>query len=382
MTEAVLRICQNGHFEGIPAIQAAVYKSGTSSGDFTAGEAVPTSVFDVASITKLAATTLVACKLHAQRTLDLDLPVTEVFPETKTSHPGILVRHLLAHSSGLPAWRPFFSPSLTIPGVFPGPPSADGIQRSQEKCRQSVLSTLPDNLPGAQRTYSDTCFILLGFILEELTRQPLDELATNLIFNKANLTATRFHRLGRHFERRGVLPTGATRPRQPAPGQEDLFSIPPQMERQDPGEVDDDNAYALGGVAGHAGLFSTAQDLAQLGALLLQELDGSNHFGMTESLRLFAEPDNGPNGPLRALGFDLISPQGSSTGTRWGRGPQGGLGHLGFTGCALWIDRDRALSAALLSNRVLPGRQHTEPIRKMRPAFFDALVEADESEAL
>jgi CubicO group peptidase (beta-lactamase class C family) len=117
-----------------------------------------------------------------------------------------------------------------------------------------------------------------------------------------------------------------------------------------------------------------------LGGILLEALKGTTPLDLGDSLALFIQPNLGPNGPLRGLGFDLIAPVGSSTGTRWGKGPAGGFGHLGFTGCALWIDIDRDLSAALLSNRVLPGRQHTQAIRTLRPAFYDGLIEGVETD--
>jgi serine-type D-Ala-D-Ala carboxypeptidase len=171
-------------------------------------------------------------------------------------------------------------------------------------------------------------------------------------------------------------PTGDTRPRAPAPGQEGRFAVPPQPRRRDPGQVDDDNAYALGGAAGHAGLFSTARDLARLGQGLLEELDGAGRLGAAATLAAFVRESPCAAGARRGLGFDLPAPTGSAVGERFGRaGPRGAIGHLGFTGCSLWVDLDRRISAALVTNRVYHGRGDAEGIRRLRPAFHDLVAE-------
>jgi CubicO group peptidase (beta-lactamase class C family) len=364
-------ILETAHFEGIPAVQACAVQDGHLCFSGASGGATLASIFDVASVTKMAATTLCACVLHNRGLLPLHQEVGRFFPDLALSHTGIQVRHLLAHSSGLPAWRPFFKTALCTPDR-PDPTTA------RDLTIQAVKSTRPEHAPGSTRIYSDTGFILLGLILEKVAGASLDRLAQELVFQPAGLKHTQFLPLGHALPEAHTLPTGSTRPRQPAPGQESLFQVPDQPPHLDPGTVDDDNAYALGGVAGHAGLFSTAADLAQLGRILLEELKGGNQLAAGESLRLFVRPDHGPQGPLRGLGFDLIAPHGSSTGERWGKGPGGGFGHLGFTGCALWLDIDRKLSAALLSNRVLPGREKVQAIRALRPAFYDGLISVTE----
>ena len=379
MSREMRAACEQAHFQDIDALQAAVFSDSRCVFSEAFGAADTSAIFDVASVTKMASTTLTACVLHARGLLNLESTVGHFIPSLKTSHAGIQVRHLLAHSSGLPAWKPFFQEALTIPGAFPGPPSPSGISAARERCLASVFGTPPVHPPGAQRIYSDTGFILLGEILSIAGSAPLDELASRLVFEPAGLQSTRFHRLGDPIETKFVIPTGSTRPRSPAPGQEGLFSELEQASRLDPGEVDDDNAYALGGVAGHAGLFSTASDLGKLGALIIEEYFGADHLGAGDSLRLFAQVDAGPTGPPRSLGFDQIAAEGSSVGERWGKGTLGGFGHLGFTGCALWIDLDRKLSGALLTNRVLHGREHTASIRSLRPQFYDGVITAYQS---
>jgi len=382
LTKRLDAVCERAHYVGIPAIQASVFKDGRQVFQTHAGSASEGSVFDVASVTKLAATTLCTAILHSRGIINLDDAISDFFPELESSHPGIQVKHLLAHSSGLPAWRPFFHRALGVEGAFPGPMTKEALGPCRAMTLEAVFETVPEAKPGKQRVYSDTGFILLGLVLEQVGANRLNHLARELVFEPAGLKDTRFLPLGEPLPSVEIVPTGNTRPRSPAPGQEGLFNVPPQEQRVDHGEVDDDNAYALGGVAGHAGLFSTAHDMARLGALILEELEGANRFGARESLLHFSQADRGPVGALRGLGFDFLAPQGSSAGERWGKGPLGGFGHLGFTGCALWVDRDRGLSAALLSNRVLPGREHVAPIRTLRPAFFDAVIEAAESGAL
>jgi CubicO group peptidase (beta-lactamase class C family) len=360
-------ILENAHFEGIPAIQACAIRDGKILYNGESGSASATSIFDVASVTKMAATTLCACILNKRGLLKLDTPVAHFFPDLKKSHKGIQVRHLLAHSSGLPAWQPFFTAALCTS-------NRPSYEDARALTIQAVNKALPEHAPGKKRIYSDTGFILLGLILEQVGTIPLNNLARELIFAPAGLENTQFFPLGYPLPERHIVPTGSTRPREPAPGQETLFKVPKQPNFLNPGRVDDDNAYALGGIAGHAGLFSTASDLASLGQTLIEDTQGANHLGAGDRLLHFLRPDHGPEGPLRGLGFDLIAPQGSSTGPRWGKGPKGGFGHLGFTGCALWLDLDRGLAAALLSNRVLPGRVNTNAVRALRPAFFDGLI--------
>lgn len=371
------RVLESAHSEGIPSVQAHALYNGKTCFEGLAGSATSQSIFDVASVTKMAATTLCACVLHNRGLLQLDASLDQFFPDLAASHPGIQVGHLLAHSSGLPAWRPFFKAALCAP-------TRSDPAQAHAQTLQAVKAAKPEHAPGTTRIYSDTGFILLGLILEKVGGAPLNELAQEWVFGPAGLTHTQFFPLGQGLPEAHIVATGSTRPRQPAPGQENLFQVPPQGNLLDPGTVDDDNAYALGGVAGHAGLFSTAADLARLGGILLEALKGTSPLDLGDSLGLFIRPDHGHNrllnGPLRGLGFDLIAPQGSSTGPRWGKGPAGGFGHLGFTGCALWVDIDRGLSAALLSNRVLPGREHTQAIRKLRPAFYDGLIARIESD--
>lgn len=324
------------------------------------------SIFDLASVTKIAATTLAVASLVHSKRLALDAPVATWLPAFAAgSKERVTVRELLGHRSGLPAWAPYFL-------------EAELEARGFAKDRV-LASVLRAPLGEPRRLYSDLGFITLGALVEAVAREPLDAFVRDRFYAPHGLdlgfvdlsTGT----TGSWLASRHVLPTGRTRPREPAPGQEHLYRVPSQAPHDRPGEVDDDNAFAMGGVAGHAGLFGTARALAELGWLIADSIDGTDRLALGETLRVFAAIDPA-EGPVRSLGFDRPAREGSSAGALLGRGPRGAIGHLGFTGCSLWIDLDRRLSVALLTNRTYPGRAHVEPIRALRPAFHDALCRA------
>jgi CubicO group peptidase (beta-lactamase class C family) len=346
--------------------------------------------FDVASVTKLA-TTLLAAQLVERGTLDLDAPVRRLLPAFEGKD-EVTPRHLLAHTSGLPAWRPLFERCARDPvagALFPpaglaGAARAQAVTRSRALLLEAVLAS-PLAGPTGERVYSDLGFITLGRLVEELGGASLGELARRELFAPLGLARTGFVDLGAEdlavrLSADRFAATGGTRPREPAPGQEGSYAIPPQGPALDLGEVDDDNAYALGGIAGHAGLFSTAAELARLGQAILDELDGpagKARLGARGALAECVRPSPCRVGPARGLGFDLPAPSGSAAGERFGKGgPRGAVGHLGFTGCSLWVDLDRRVSAALLTNRVAFGRANVEGIRRLRPEFHDRAIAA------
>jgi CubicO group peptidase (beta-lactamase class C family) len=331
------------------------------------------SVFDVASVTKIAATTLAIASLVRGGEVALEAPISRWLPWPGAA--DATVRELLGHRSGLPAWRTFFVPA--IPLVFGDAVAGEGWSRSRELVLEQLYGER--TLERGTRLYSDLGFLGLGVIAEIASGQRLDALVRETIhaplgldrdLGFVDLAAERTWIAGRH-----VLATGRTRPREPAPGQDHDYRVPPQPLRDDAGRVDDDNAFAMGGVAGHAGLFGTARAVASLGAAILAELDDAGPLGLGAVLREFAAPDPA-RGAVRGLGFDRPAAGAASTGAIFGRGARGAIGHLGFTGCSLWIDLDRRLSVALLTNRTLPGRARVEGIRMLRPAFHDTVVRA------
>jgi CubicO group peptidase (beta-lactamase class C family) len=204
--------------------------------------------------------------------------------------------------------------------------------------------------PGAHAEYSDIGFILLGIALERIARDPLDVLCEREIFRPLDLS------LGFHPEK--ILET----------------TIPPTendmrlRHRVIQGEVNDENAWVMGGVAGHAGCFGAAESVATLAQCLL---NGGAPLFQTHTVELFTRRENFPADTSRALGWDTPSPPSQS-----GRylSPKS-YGHLGYTGASLWIDPERQLSVTLLTNRTWPDRS-SQGIKEVRPAFHDAVVEA------
>jgi len=321
-------------------------------GNFTYEEGSPIvtaeTVYDLASVTKVAATTAVAMLLNQRGLLDLDTPLGDLLPGFVTGRaPGerarhVKLRHLLAHNSGLPSYVEFFRTAAT--------PSA--LLRA---CLQLHLEAEP----GAREAYSDPGFILLGKALEVCIHDHLPAWAHREIFQPLGMASTGYS---------------------PAPGMRGL--IPPTEEdsslrhRRIQGEVQDENAWLLKGAAGHAGLFSNVPDLLRFAAGILHSRPEKAPPGRKTNLfdvktvELFAERQ-GPEGSSRALGWDTPS-QKSSSGQHFS--PHS-IGHLGYSGCSIWIDLDAAVAIVLLTNRTWPDRQ-SERIRAVRPAFHDAVREA------
>lgn len=293
----------------------------------------PSTVFDVASLTKVFTATLVV------DTLDVDERLTWLDGAPTISD-------LLAHRSGLPAWRPLFATAAQKLGCAVADLATDVLlQRKARDVYRHELSVV--RADAAKPTYSDLGFIALGFALEDSA--PLDVLARRL-----------FDSLGLHDTRWGgaqavAPPTGDTRPRGWLPQQTGVAPAP----SVDHG-VDDDNAMALGGRCGHAGVWSTACDVARLGGAL-RTSEGTRALLFT------------PAGGGRTFGLDTPTGESPSIGSILGRGPLGAAGHLGFTGCSLWIDRDAGLSIALLTNAARFERPPVR-LRAWRRTVHDAVA--------
>ncbi len=315
------------------------------------GNAPADCVFDLASVTKVMSTTALV--------LDTQLPV-----EAPLTHARATYLDLLFHRSGLPAFQPYFERELLDhPLLFEGPQPElrSAVRRS---VLERVAATPQDRAAGLQSVYSDLGFILLGAALEASTALPLDRLFNERVAGPLGLSAG-FRRLSAPPPLPAVFAnTGSTRPREPAPGQEGLWNVPERP--TGPCEVDDDNAWVLDGVSGHAGLFGTALDVARFGQAVLE-----GRWAPAVGWVRDATP-----GSTRTFGFDTPSTEGASCGQRFGkRGPRGAIGHLGFTGTSLWIDLDRELVVAFLTNRVALGRANIR-IRAFRPQVHDAVLDA------
>jgi serine-type D-Ala-D-Ala carboxypeptidase len=303
-------------------------------------EVSPDTIYDVASLTKVVATTPMAMLLYERGKLQLDLKLGEILPQFLIPDPDprreqVTLRMLLAHSSGLPAYEKLF---LRAHG--------------REEMLRALYSVPLTADPGTRAEYSDVGFMLLGLALERLAGESLDTFVMRDIFARLDMGDTVF------------LPSQALVGRL-APSEDDREF----RHRVVCGEVNDENAWALGGIAGHAGLFSTAVDIAKLSAPLLS---GGAPVFQRETIDLFTRREPSPPGTSRSLGWDTPS-QPSSSGKYFS--PHS-YGHLGFTGTSLWIDPERDLAITLLTNRTWPNRGSQEGIRRVRPAFHNAVVEA------
>jgi len=319
-------------------------------GGFTYDEESPAvtaqTIFDVASLTKVVSTTAAAMLLLQRGLLDLDLPIGELLPGFVVGRAAgeqahrVTVRHLLAHSSGLPGYVEFFRSVRTPSALF-----------------RACLELPLEAVPGQRAEYSDPGFILLGKALEVIAGEYLAIWSRKEIFEPLHLSSTIF----------------CPRPhlRQQIPPTEDDTTF---RHRVIQGEVQDEHAFLLRGAGGHAGLFSNVADLLRFSAEVLKALrpgittdDGA--LFRQGTVDLFAERQ-GPPGSSRALGWDTPSGN-SSSGKHFSRRS---IGHLGYSGCSLWIDLDAAIAIVLLTNRTWPDRK-SQLIRKVRPAFHNAVRE-------
>jgi serine-type D-Ala-D-Ala carboxypeptidase len=321
-------------------------------GHFTYDEGAPAvfqeTVFDVASLTKVVSTTSVAMLLYQRGLLDLETPLGELLPGfvVGCAPDGrareVTLRHLLAHSSGLPGYADFFRNAATPAVLF-----------------RACLELPLEAEPGARAEYSDPGFILLGKALEVYTREYLATWARREVFEPLGLTAT------------GFCPALELRPSIPPTEEDTTF-----RHRRIQGEVQDENAWVLKGASGHAGLFSNVPDLLRFAGEILHaggktDLETANlHLFDPATIEFFAQRQ-GPEGSSRALGWDTPS-ENSTSGRHFSARS---IGHLGFSGCSLWIDRDAAIAVALLTNRTWPDRQ-CRLIREVWPVFHDAVREA------
>jgi len=334
--------------------------------------------FDLASLTKPLATGMVALRLYTHGRLDLDAPIVDLAPDAVTSDwEGVRVSHLLEHRAGLPPWRPYFKDLASVrPLLTLGTDAARSaaFRRGRSEIPALALRERLIAAPGEETLYSDIGFIALGRLLEQLGGAPLESLFRREIKTPLGITDIDYFDLRDPKSRPKPFcaTTGLTRPREPAAGQEDeLVGVPLTPVGPRPGEVDDDNAFACGGVAGHAGLFGTARAAARIGQAFLEAATVGGPLAPLAMARRFLGPTSGERG----LSWERPERQGSSLGSRLGRGPLGAVGHLGFTGCSLWIDLDAALVVALCTNRTHLTRSNLA-IRQFRPRFHDAVAEA------
>jgi len=307
----------------------------------------PETIYDLASLTKVIGLTTAAMMLVDEGKLDLDAPVQRYVPAFQgTNKERVTIKHLLTHSSGMPAWRPLYAEAKT-----------------REEALALVDTTALLKQPGDTFVYSDLGAITLTQALEAITGQRLNDFLDARLFGPLGMTSTRF------------LPPESWRNRI-APTENDTVF----RHRLLRGEVHDENSGRLGGVSGHAGLFSTAPDLARFAQWLLDarltpgRRPGVSRPQLSPGLVLqFTTRQNMPPGSSRALGWDTPSEL-SSAGTKMG---PNAFGHTGFTGTSIWFDPDRNVFIILLTNRVNPTRANTKILqvrRRVADLVNDALT--------
>lgn len=356
---ASLAVTVNGQIRALKSFGTFTYKSDALGHPLLAGVArsgsvdalPPATLFDIASLTKPVATTTMAAILYERGLLELDSPIVGTVPEfgsrSDPRRAEVTFRMLLAHSSGLPAYEKLFLKT-----------------HSRDELLQSALQTPLTAEPGTRAEYSDIGFIILGLALERLSQESLHVFCQREIFGPLSLSNTTFNP---SKEIRGKIPPTADE-REEAADASAPKSRSTFRNRIIQGEVQDENAWVLGGVAGHAGLFSTAEDLAKFAHALLH---GGPPILRPETVALFTRRESTPAGTSRALGWDTPSPP-SQSGKYFG---PNSYGHLGYTGTSLWIDPDRQLSITLLTNRTWPDCSN-QAIKQLRPKFHDAVIEA------
>jgi CubicO group peptidase (beta-lactamase class C family) len=300
-----------------------------------AGQAQAGTIFDLASLTKPLGTALVALALMAEGRLSHALSLGEIWGEAvPPDKQGITLGQLLRHAGGLPAWRPYF----------------ELLEKNPPALRRPLLKAMLVNeplahAPGSRALYSDLGYMLLGLILEEAAGQGLDQ-ALAKAQSALGVEGPRFRPL------EGTTPAdlASVAPCGPLPGRPLIH-----------GQVEDENAYALGGVAGHAGLFGTAAQVAAVMDALCRAAGGEFPWPAELARGLF-QVDGATPGSARTPGFDTPEGPASAAGDN---APAGTVGHLGFTGTSLWWHPATNRGVVLLTNRLALGRER-EGIKPLR----------------
>jgi CubicO group peptidase (beta-lactamase class C family) len=334
---AVVLIARRGHI----VVEEAL---GKMSYDEDAEPVRRDTMYDLASLTKVIVTTTLSMILHERELLDLDSPVRDYLPEFDGGDKQIvLVKDLLAHSGGLLWWTDLYK-------KFEGQPLED----AKRGYLQTIYEMPLDYTPRSKTVYSDLGIFLMGEILERITGKALDVLAKEEIFEPLEMDETMFR------------PPESLRSRI-APTERDEW-----RGRVVHGEVHDENAYGFGGVAPHAGLFSTARSLAPFVQMLLNggAYDGRRLINGA-TIELFTTRAGLVADSSRALGWD--TPSGRSSSGKFFSASS--FGHTGFTGVSIWIDPERELFTILLTNRVHPTRENRK-LYDVRAGFHDAVIEA------
>ncbi|GAC1678545.1 MAG: glycoside hydrolase family 3 N-terminal domain-containing protein [Candidatus Acidiferrum sp.] len=319
---------------------------GKLSYEAKAAAVAPETMYDIASLTKVVATTTLVEKLAEgdfPSPLDLDAPIERYLPEWVSSSQQldwrhqVTVRHLLTHTSGLPPFKEYWRTS-----------------KGKQDTLSRIFAEPLEYEPGTKAVYSDLGIILMAEIVERLTGRPLDELAKEYLFRPIGMKNTSYKPAKNLWTR--IAPTEFDKE---------------LRKRLVQGEVHDENAYTMGGVSGHAGVFSTAPDLAAFCQMLLNGgIYAYQRIVKRATIAQFTAPQELTQ-KTRTLGW-VVPTEGSSSGHYFSAHS---YGHTGFTGTSIWIDPDRQIFVVLLTNRVNPTREN-QKIQQARPAVHDAVMKA------
>jgi CubicO group peptidase (beta-lactamase class C family) len=294
-------------------------------------------LWDLASLTKVIGLTSAMMLMVESGAIDLDAPLERYIPDFRGRWKEMVtIRHLLTHSSGLPAWRPLYK-------------EAD----SPASAMRLAIATPLDTMPGLRMVYSDLGAILLGEIVARASGQSFDSFLQGRVFGPLGMRETVFRPAADQLDR--IAPT----------------EVDPWRQRHLRGEVHDENAYALGGISSHAGLFSSARDLVRIARMYLNggTLDGVRFVSPSTVVQFTEIQDSALS--HRALGWE--TPNGSNSAGHLMS--KRAFGHTGFTGTSIWIDPERDVFVLLLTNRVNPTREH-RGITAVRVAVADATMRA------
>lgn len=327
-------------------------------------------IFDLASLTKPMATTTAVLLLVAEGKLELDAPVCKVLPAFgERDKEEVTLRQLLTHSAGLRPWRGFHE--LLRRRERKTAEQLIGTAEGREWILERVIRSALVHEPGAAAVYGDLDFIVLGAVVEAVTGQDFDVFCAQRIFEPLGLAETSFRPQLRveQVSANEAAPDGVSAEAQ-------LRRIAatencPWRDRIIWGEVHDPNAAAMGGVAGHAGLFSTADDVMHFAKIWLDVWHGRSDLLPREAVKEFSRRQDLPEGSDWALGWDTPTPGQSSSGSHFSATS---VGHLGFTGTSVWIDLEKEAIVVMLTNRVHLVAKRSK--FELRPIVHDLIMDA------
>ncbi|GBD87371.1 esterase EstB [bacterium BMS3Abin03] len=306
--------------------------------DNTSAAVTKNTIYDLASLTKVIATTTAAMICYDRNLFPLDDPVSKYIPEfAQNGKENVTIKNLLLHNSGLPAYKRFYKQYTSADSVI-----------------NDIYKTPLNNPPGSKFDYSDLGMITLAKVIEKVTGKQFDIFCKEEIFQPLGMNSTYFN------------PPDSLKYKI-APTEIDNY----WRHKLVWGKVHDETAALLNGVAGHAGLFSTAEDINNLLQMLLNGGTFNGHrIIKEETIKLFTKRYSKQS--TRALGWDTKSKENSSAGNLF---DISSFGHTGFTGTSVWVDPTRNLSVVFLTNRVYPTRKNKK-LYKVRPALHDAVIRA------